>query len=167
MSPGFVDIVAAVLASTQSPADWLTLEMTESMYITDGQRALMVLKDLKALGVKVALDDFGTGYSSLSYLLDFPVDIVKIDRRFVDGLGRDRASQAIVIAIIQLAHHLGLSVVAEGVETVGQHRVLSRLGCGFCQGFYFARPMHPANIGTLIEHRADGANQLLPTLAVT
>jgi EAL domain-containing protein (putative c-di-GMP-specific phosphodiesterase class I) len=167
MSPGFVDIVATVLASSHSLAGCLTLEMTESMYVTDSLRALMVLKDLKALGVKLALDDFGTGYSSLSYLLDFPVDIVKIDRRFVEGLGRDHANQAIVTAIIQLAHDLGVTVVAEGVETVEQHRVLAGLGCDFCQGFYFARPMHPANIGTLIEHRADGANQLLPILTAT
>ena len=167
MSPGFVDIVAAVLANGRGPAAQLTLEITESVYVTDGQRALMVLKDLKDLGVKLALDDFGTGYSSLSYLLHFPVDIVKIDQSFVGGLGHDRANEAIVGAVIDLAHDLELSVVAEGVETVEQYRDLVALGCDFCQGFYFARPMAPESIGTLIEHRSDGANQSLPMLTAS
>ena len=91
MSAGFVDIVAAVLSDSHCRSDQLTLEMTESVFVTDGERALMVLNDLKALGVKLALDDFGTGYSSLSYLLQFPVDIVKIDKIFVAGLGREPA----------------------------------------------------------------------------
>jgi EAL domain-containing protein (putative c-di-GMP-specific phosphodiesterase class I) len=167
MSAGFVDIVAAVVEASKSPAHQLTLEMTESVFVRDGERALIVLNDLKSLGVKFALDDFGTGYSSLSYLLQFPVDIVKIDQSFVLGLGRDSANQAIVAAVIQLAHSLGMTVVAEGVETAGQHQELAGLGCDFCQGFYFAHPMHPENIGTLIEHRAHGSYQSLPALAIT
>jgi diguanylate cyclase (GGDEF)-like protein len=165
MSAGFVDIVAAVLSDSHCRSDQLTLEMTESVFVTDGERALVVLNDLKALGVRIALDDFGTGYSSLSYLLQFPVDIVKIDKIFVAGLGRDRPNQAIIAAVIQLAHDLGLTVVAEGVETVEQHRELARLGADLCQGFYFARPMSPVDIGTLIEQRAFGASQSLPKLA--
>jgi diguanylate cyclase (GGDEF)-like protein len=165
MSAGFVDMVAAVVGSSKSPAAQLTLEMTESVFVRDGERALMVLNDLKSLGVKFALDDFGTGYSSLSYLLQFPVDIVKIDQSFVAGLGREHTNQAIVGAVIQLAHSLGMTVVAEGVETASQHQELIELGCDFCQGFYFARPMHPDNIGTLMEHRAHGSDQSLPALA--
>jgi EAL domain-containing protein (putative c-di-GMP-specific phosphodiesterase class I) len=165
MSGGFVDIVAAVLDASRSPADRLTLEMTESVFVRDGERALMVLNDLKELGVKLALDDFGTGYSSLSYLLQFPVDIVKIDRIFVAGLGRDKPNQAIVAAVVQLAHDLGSTVVAEGVETLEQYRALVELGSDSCQGFYFAHPMSAADIDVLVEHRFDGSSQSLPALA--
>ena len=165
MSAGFVDMVAAVVSASTGRADQLTLEMTESVFVTDGERALIVLNDLKALGVKLALDDFGTGFSSLSYLLQFPVDIVKIDKIFVAGLGRDRTNRAIVAAIVQLAHDLGSTVIAEGVETIEQHRELAQLGADFCQGFYFAHPMPAVNIDTLIEHRVDGASQSLPKLA--
>jgi EAL domain-containing protein (putative c-di-GMP-specific phosphodiesterase class I) len=137
------------------------------VFVRDGERALMVLNDLKALGVKLALDDFGTGYSSLSYLLQFPVDVVKIDRIFVAGLGRDKPNQAIVAAVIQLAHDLGSTVVAEGVETVEQYRALVELGSDSCQGFYFAQPMSAADIDVLVEHRVDGSRQSLPALATT
>jgi len=166
MSAGFIQSVAAALEHSLSPTDQLTLEMTESVFVRDGQRALMVLNDLKDLGVKLALDDFGTGYSSLSYLLQFPVDIVKIDQIFVAGLGRDGANLSIVSAIIQLAHGLGLTVVAEGVETLAQYQALVQLGSDSCQGFYFAHPMSGENIDALIERRVDGFNQFLPALAV-
>jgi diguanylate cyclase (GGDEF)-like protein len=165
MSAGFVEIVAAVVSASSSRAEQLILEITESVFVTDGERALIVLNDLKALGVKLALDDFGTGFSSLGYLLQFPVDIVKIDKIFVAGLGRDRTNQAVVAAIVQLAHDLGSTVVAEGVETIEQHTELAQLGVDFCQGFYFAHPMPAVDIGTLIEHRADGVSQSLPKLA--
>jgi EAL domain-containing protein (putative c-di-GMP-specific phosphodiesterase class I) len=116
------------------------------------------------MGVKLALDDFGTGYSSLSYLLEFPVDIVKIDQIFVARLGHDHANQAIVAAIIQLAHDLRLTVTAEGVETAEQHRELIQLGCDSCQGYYFARPMAAAGIHTLLDPRGHGADLRLPSL---
>jgi EAL domain-containing protein (putative c-di-GMP-specific phosphodiesterase class I) len=162
MSAGFVQTVAAALEHTLSATDQLILEVTESVFVSDSQRALVVLNDLKALGVKLALDDFGTGYSSLSYLLQFPVDIVKIDQIFVSRLGFDGSSQCIVSAIIQLAHGLGLTVVAEGVETVEQYQTLVQLGSDSCQGFYFAHPMSGGNIDALIERRVDGSNQFLP-----
>jgi diguanylate cyclase (GGDEF)-like protein len=162
MSAGFVQTVAAALEHTLGANDQLILEITESVFVSDTQRALMVLNDLKALGVKLALDDFGTGYSSLSYLLQFPVDIVKIDQIFVAGLGHDGANQSIVSAIVQLAHGLGITVIAEGVETVEQYRALVELGSDSCQGYYFARPMSGDGIDALIERRVDGYNQLLP-----
>ena len=165
MSAGFADTVAAVLSANAGRPDQLILEMTESVFVADGERAMVVLKDLKAMGVRLALDDFGTGYSSLGYLLHFPVDIVKIDKIFVSGLARDRPSQAIVGAVVRLAHDLGSTVVAEGVETADQHRELARLGADFCQGFYFARPVPPVDIRALIEHRVDGTSYCLPKLA--
>lgn len=155
MSAGFADTVAAVLQSASADPERLTLEMTESVFVHDGERALFVLNDLKDIGVKLALDDFGTGYSSLGYLRRFPVDSVKIDREFVANLGHDPASHTIVTAVIQLAHGLGMTVVCEGVETAAQHHTLTALGADSCQGFYFARPMPNTSIHQLIQHRAD------------
>jgi EAL domain-containing protein (putative c-di-GMP-specific phosphodiesterase class I) len=128
----------------------VTLEVTESVFVQDTDRALVVLGELKDLGVTLALDDFGTGYSSLTYLKRFPIDIVKIDRGFVADLEHDRASHSIIFAVVELAHLLGMTVVAEGVETLGQYEQLAALGCDFCQGFYFARPMSAGDIHTLV-----------------
>jgi EAL domain-containing protein (putative c-di-GMP-specific phosphodiesterase class I) len=130
----------------------LILEVTESVFVRDGERALFVLNDLKDIGIKLALDDFGTGYSSLGYLKKFPVDIVKIDRTFVSEIEHDPASRTIVAAFIQLAHDLGMTVVSEGVETAAQHAELTQLGSDHCQGFYYARPMPTAELGSRIEH---------------
>jgi diguanylate cyclase (GGDEF)-like protein len=154
MSAGFADAVEAVLGSTSTSPDLLTLEVTESVFVRDGKRALFVLNDLRDIGVKLALDDFGTGYSSLSYLMKFPVDIVKVDRTFVAELEEDSASHTIVAAFIQLAHDLGMSIVCEGVETVEQHDELSRIGCDSCQGFYFGAPMSASRLDSLIRHSA-------------
>jgi EAL domain-containing protein (putative c-di-GMP-specific phosphodiesterase class I) len=167
MSADFVGGVAAVLEGRPSAAGQIILEMTESVFASDSARAVTVLNDLKSLGVKLALDDFGTGYSSLSYLLQFPVDIVKIDQVFIDrlGHGHDEGNTAIVSAMIQLAHRLGLTVIAEGVETVGQYQALTELGSDSCQGFYFARPMASEQFDVLVEGRLEGSNQSLPMLA--
>ncbi len=141
MAPDFVGTVAEVLAATRTPPGRLTLEITEVAFVQDPKRALVVLTDLKELGVLLALDDFGTGYSSLSYLKQFPVDILKIDRTFTADLIHDQASHAMVTKIIELAHMLDLSVVTEGVETAAQCAAASLLGSEFYQGYYFARPM--------------------------
>ena len=143
MSPGFTASVAAVLAGTDADPWRLILEITESAFIRDAERALAVLSELKELGVQLALDDFGTGYSSLSYLKRFPVQILKIDRAFIVDLVRDAASHSIVSAIVNLAHDLDMTVIAEGVETAEQHEAVRWLGCDSYQGFYFARP-YPA-----------------------
>ena len=137
--------------------------MTESVFVQDSERALVVLNELKLLGVTLALDDFGTGYSSLNYLKRFPIDIVKIDRGFVVDMEYDGASQAIVFAVIELAHTLGLTVVAEGVETAAQHAQLASLGCDSCQGYYFSHPMPAADLDTLMRPRG-GGKVLLPAL---
>jgi EAL domain-containing protein (putative c-di-GMP-specific phosphodiesterase class I) len=167
MSAGFVDEVAGVLDAAETDPGLLTLEVTESVFIRDGDRALIVLNDLKNLGVILALDDFGTGYSSLSHLMTYPVDTIKLDQTFIANLGRVPASRTILTAVIQLAHGLGMTVVAEGVETSEQHRHLTELNCGSCQGFYFARPMSSCRLDTLIQDRADGSTPRLPALANT
>jgi diguanylate cyclase (GGDEF)-like protein len=141
MAPNFVAMVGAVIASTHTDPELLTLEITESAFVQDTERALTVLNELKGLGLMLALDDFGTGYSSLSYLKRFPVDFVKIDQSFIADLTHDRASHAIVSAIVDLAHRLDLAVVAEGVETRDQCEAVATLGGDLCQGYYFAHPM--------------------------
>jgi diguanylate cyclase (GGDEF)-like protein len=163
ISPGFADTVAAVLEGGSTHPGLLTLEMTESVFVHDGERALFVLNDLKDIGVKLALDDFGTGYSSLGYLRRFPVDTVKVDREFIANLGHDPASRTIVTAVIQLAHGLGMTIVAEGVETAAQHHELTALRCDSCQGFYFARPMTASSLHRLVK----GANGSALRLPVT
>jgi diguanylate cyclase (GGDEF)-like protein len=146
MSPDFAESVAGVLAGTSTQPGTVTLELTESAFIQDGQRAIIVLNQLKELGVSIALDDFGTGFSSLSLLNDFPVDIVKIDRSFITNLAADTSSYAIVSAVIGLSHALGMTVTAEGVETVEQYDELAALGCDECQGYHFARPTAAAEL---------------------
>ncbi|HEV3477641.1 MAG TPA: EAL domain-containing protein, partial [Rubrobacteraceae bacterium] len=110
---------------------------------------------LRGLGVKLAIDDFGTGYSSLSYLKRFPVDVIKIDRSIVEGLGRDRGDSAIVSATITLAHALGLEVIAEGVETDEEAAELLALGCDFVQGFYWCTPQPAGAMSPLLEAHLD------------
>jgi EAL domain-containing protein (putative c-di-GMP-specific phosphodiesterase class I) len=141
ISPGFSEEVAAVLHRTGTDPHALVLEMTEDIFIEESSRAVTVLHELKQLGVKVALDDFGTGYSSLSYLRRFPVDVLKIDRTFITDIGEDPVGARFLAGVTDLAHILGLSVTAEGVETEQQHNEVVAVGCESCQGFYFARPM--------------------------
>jgi diguanylate cyclase (GGDEF)-like protein len=165
MSAGFVSTVASVLDRASTDPRLLTLEVTESVFVRDEGRALVVLAELKDIGVRLALDDFGTGYSSLGYLNALPIDTIKIDQTFIAKLSHDSGSQAIVNAIIQLAHSLQMNVVAEGVETAAQHRELSELGSDSCQGFYFARPMPAASLDALIEQHSNGGYPHLPELA--
>ena len=166
MSHGFATTVAAVLASTGTDPEMITLEVTESLFVQDSERALVVLNELKRIGVQLALDDFGTGYASLNYLKQFPIDIVKIDRAFVADLAHDESSDAIVAAVIELAHRLGMTVVAEGVETAAQQARLSSLGCDFSQGFYYARPMSADDLDTLMQSSPTGTPVHLPEVAV-
>lgn len=141
-----VALVRFALQETGLPPHRLCLEITESAVMTDIRRSEQILYRLKELGVKLAVDDFGTGFSSLAYLKRFPVDALKIDRAFVDGLGEDDEDRAFVSSIISLADALGLDVVAEGVETEGQARVLAELGCHRAQGYLFARPGPPEDL---------------------
>ncbi|HET9444551.1 MAG TPA: EAL domain-containing protein [Acidimicrobiales bacterium] len=136
-----VEAVDAAVRDSGLQPHRLCLEITESVLMEDVESSVRVLLALKALGVRIAIDDFGTGYSSLSYLRRFPVDVVKIDRSFVAGLGVDPAADAIVAAVVNLSHALGLRVVAEGVETEEQLLAVRALGCDRAQGFYWSRPV--------------------------
>jgi EAL domain-containing protein (putative c-di-GMP-specific phosphodiesterase class I) len=141
----------------------LVLEMTENVFIEDGERATAVLIELKRLGVRLALDDFGTGYSSLTYLVHLPVNIVKIDQIFIAGMGHNPAGEAIVAAVTDLAHALGLAVTAAGVETRMQRDQVSAVGCESSQGSYYARPMTATAIGAQLAAVPTGSLHL-PTL---
>ncbi len=159
IGPGFCATVASVLARTGMDPTALLLEMTENIFIEDSERALAVLADLSELGIRLALDDFGTGYSSLSYLGRLPIDIVKIDQRFIADIGH-APGRAIVAAVTNLAHELGLSIVAEGVETESQHADVSEIGCEFAQGFFYARPMAAAAVGAYLGGRPASPSRL-------
>ncbi len=135
------DRIAEALAVSGVAPDRLHLEITESLIMDRPEQVATILRRLKGLGVKLAIDDFGTGYSSLARLHALPFDTVKIDRSFVAGLLSDGGSAVIVRSIIDLGHALGMAVVAEGAETVGDVDTLAELSCDFCQGFFFARPM--------------------------
>jgi len=148
--PRLADDVGRVLADTGIAPERVELEITESVLMDDVEMSRETLDRLKALGVRLVVDDFGTGYSSLSYLRRFPVDQLKVDRSFVDGLGTDPGDSAIVTAIVTLAHTLGLEAVAEGVETDGQLAELRRLECDKAQGFFMARPQPGHETGELL-----------------
>jgi len=142
--------VAAVLAETGMPSGSLCLEMTESVLLTDTDENLTHLQRLKALGVTLAMDDFGTGYSSLAYLRRYPLDILKIDRSFVDRLGGEREDEALAAAIVRLGRDLGMATVAEGIEDDVQLTTLQDLGCDFAQGYRLSRPLPAAQAGRIL-----------------
>lgn len=136
-----VGLVAQALTEANLPAQWLELELTESIIMDSAERSIVALKALKALGVRLAIDDFGTGYSSLSYLKRFPLDKLKIDQSFVAGMSSDANDLAIATAVVAMAHSLGLEVLAEGVETAVQLNMLRSLGCETVQGYLLGRPV--------------------------
>jgi diguanylate cyclase (GGDEF)-like protein/PAS domain S-box-containing protein len=151
--PELVADVERVLRDTGLPPGCLKLEITESVAMQNAARAEITMQALKDLGVRLAIDDFGTGYSSLQYLKRFPVDTLKIDKSFVDGLGADEQDTAIVQSVVALAKALHLDVTGEGVETRSQHAQLRLLGVERAQGFLFARPMPPQDIGAMLVDR--------------
>jgi len=139
--PGLVDALAGMLADRAVPPAALCLELTESAIMADAERAQIVLARLAELGVGISIDDFGTGYSSLAYLKRLPVGELKIDKSFVQHMGEDENDRAIVASTVNLAHSLGLRVVAEGVEDKRAWDLLARLGCDVAQGYYLSRPL--------------------------
>jgi EAL domain-containing protein (putative c-di-GMP-specific phosphodiesterase class I) len=141
VDPGFPDRVGKLLAEHNVPPELLTLEITEPGVLTDLDRPLPVLTRLAELGIRLAVDDFGTGYGSLSHLRRVPVTEVKIDKSFVQGMATDADDLAIVRAVVDLARHFDLDVVAEGVESELTLELLESIGCGVGQGFLFSRPL--------------------------
>ena len=142
--PQLIPIVKAELAANGVPPWALRLEITESVLMDDAEAAMLVLQQLRGIGVQLYVDDFGTGYSSLGYLKRFPVNTVKIDRSFVAGLGTDSDDQEIVRAVVAMAHALHLTVVAEGVETLVQRDSLRKMGCTSAQGWHYGKPLPAA-----------------------
>jgi EAL domain-containing protein (putative c-di-GMP-specific phosphodiesterase class I) len=153
-TPGFVDSVREELVLQGLPPHLLMLEITESLLLRDDDRVWADLAELRAIGVRVAIDDFGTGYSSLSYLRQVPIDVLKIDKSFVDTASSSPRQQALVEGIVRLADTLGLLVVAEGIEAVAERDLLVRAGCPYGQGYLFARPMsYPDTVTWLFSDR--------------
>ena len=149
-SPGFAAAVAAIAERSGLRPGTLGLEMTESLLIDETGSSTGVIGELRAHGLRLVLDDFGTGYSSLSYLRRLPLDGVKVDRSFVDGLGRNPKDAAILRAIVEMCHVLGLSVVAEGVETPTQLEQVRDLGCEHVQGYLLSKPLPADEAGALL-----------------
>ena len=148
-------VVSDTLRSTGLSAERLELEVTETALLNDNAAALEVMQHLRAMGVRIAMDDFGTGYSSLNYLQSFPFDRIKIDRSFVSRLGTDAKAPAFIRAITGLGGSLGVPVIAEGVETVEQMRLLAQEHCGYAQGFLYSRPVPPAQVMRLLGQVAE------------
>ena len=148
--PELAQALQEALAESGVDPSHIHLEITESAVVEDPAAGLEALRALKAHGVTLVLDDFGTGYASLSALRRFPVDEIKIDRSFVEGVTRHAADRAIVSAVIRLGHDMGLSVVAEGVESAEQRDLLVELGCPLGQGYHFSRPLSPGEVRSLL-----------------
>jgi EAL domain-containing protein (putative c-di-GMP-specific phosphodiesterase class I) len=149
--PDLENKIWLILQETELAPECLELEITESTSMTDPERVVVLLHTLKAMGLTLAIDDFGTGYSNLSYLKQFPVDHLKLDRVFVRDITRDANDAMLTQAIIEIAHNLNLSVVAEGVEDAQQLEQLSRYGCDEIQGFYFSRAVPAEDFSRMLQ----------------
>jgi diguanylate cyclase (GGDEF)-like protein/PAS domain S-box-containing protein len=149
-APGFVDGVRRVLAASGLEPGALTLELTESVLLRRDERMHADLAELKAIGVRLAIDDFGTGYSSLSYLRELPIDVLKMDKSFVDGIAVSDQRLALAEGIVQIARTLRLEVIAEGIESEIQRDLLTSMGCQFGQGYLLAMPMPAGQAETLV-----------------
>ena len=159
-SPLAADVAAVVRETGLDPAQ-LTLEITESVLMRNTASSLGRLTELRETGVRLSIDDFGTGYSALSYLRTFEVDELKIDKLFIDALPHDRQGVSLVEGIVGLASTLGLTTVAEGIESAAQQAIVSSVGCDIAQGYHLARPMplaeldqflslHPGSLNTVV-----------------
>ena len=161
-SPNLAEVVARTLATTGLPPSALCLEITESAIMEDPESGNAVLQSLKALGIKLAIDDFGVGYSSLSHLKYLlPVDVIKIDKTFIDGIVEGGDDRAIIAAVISLAHELGVQAVAEGVEDAAQVDALRALDCHIAQGYHFSKPVPPAYLDLSHSESLSAASEAL------
>ncbi|MFN7012428.1 MAG: EAL domain-containing protein, partial [Allorhizobium sp.] len=152
---GFAMEVMSILAASGLSPHKLELEVTETAWMDGSETCTANIRALRAAGIHIALDDFGTGFSTFGRLHETEVDHIKIDKMFIDGLGKDRGDEAIVQAIVELARAKGLKTTAEGVETNEQNDFLTRIGCDELQGFLFAGPMSQEDVGTLLGGRSD------------
>jgi EAL domain-containing protein (putative c-di-GMP-specific phosphodiesterase class I) len=153
--------VTNILDKIDLPAQYVELELTESLIVDDPEKIIGMLNKLKNLGVKLSVDDFGTGYSSLSYLSRFPLDVLKIDKSFINQICTDEKGLAITQAIIAIAHTLKLDVIAEGVEDEKQLEILQKLNCRYVQGYFFSRPLTEDNALLMLnDYNALDANAL-------
>jgi EAL domain-containing protein (putative c-di-GMP-specific phosphodiesterase class I) len=148
--PKFADVVAHIINESKIDPKWINLEITESVVMEDVKEAVGKFRQLHDVGITLAIDDFGIGYSSLSYLKDFPVDQLKMDRSFVQNLPRQTNDANIARHIIAMAQEVGLSVIAEGVETAEQYEFLKSLGCNEVQGFLMSKPVPPEKFAELL-----------------
>jgi len=139
----FLQQLRRALDMSKADPSRIELEITESLIMENAEQSIRIMKQLKDMGFALAIDDFGTGYSSLSYLKKFPIDTLKVDQAFVRNLEQDENDQSIVRAIVDLAKHLHLKTVAEGVETKGQWQFLKDLECDYIQGYLFSKPDTP------------------------
>ena len=150
--PDFCTVVSSAILESGISPEFLELELTESVVMQDSAAVLKTLRALKDMGVRLAIDDFGTGFSSLSYLRTYPIDVVKIDQSFVRDIDKLQVNESIIKAIVMLAHSLGLSAIAEGVETGGELRLLTALGCDAMQGYWFSRPLPAEDLPTSLSN---------------
>jgi EAL domain-containing protein (putative c-di-GMP-specific phosphodiesterase class I) len=162
--PGFVDQVRSSLEWADVPAGALMLEITETLLVGDDEQIWADLAVLQEMGVRIAIDDFGTGYSSLSYLRQRPIDVVKIDKTFIDDMTHDPQQVTLVGGIVSLAHSLNLTVIAEGIETEAHRAVLIQLGCPLGQGYLFSSPVGPNEALTWMTRPDDEDHRLLAAL---
>ena len=155
-----VEMIACILEQSGLPATCLKLEITEGVLMQDIENSIATLSRLKTLGVQIAIDDFGTGYSSLAYLRRLPLDVLKIDRAFISGIGQNRQDNTIVQALLSLAGSLGLTVTAEGIETAEQAATLESWSCERGQGYHFARPLDPVAATALLRESVTAKSKI-------
>jgi len=158
----FPDFIAGVLAEFRLPPADLTLEITEGVMIHGDKRTHDIILAVREIGVRLSMDDFGTGFSSLSGLYNLPISELKIDRSFMRNVDKDSRALALVTAVVRIGQSLGLTVVAEGVETKAQHRVLIDLGCQVAQGYLFSRPLPASRLVEWISKRGRVPTDRLP-----
>ena len=151
MKNTFIEDIKRILTANNIAPERVEIEITESIMIDSAEKALQRINEIKAMGMKVAIDDFGTGYSSLSYLNNFPSDLLKIDKAFIDQMNMSESSKQYVAMIISIGHILNLKVISEGVESNDQVDVLKKIGCDYIQGFVWGRPMPPEDAGKLVD----------------
>lgn len=150
MKNTFIEDIKNILKAHNIAPERVEIEITESIMIDSAEKALQRINEIKAMGMNVAIDDFGTGYSSLSYLNNFPSDLLKIDKAFIDQMNMSESSKQYVAMIISIGHILHLKVISEGVESPDQVEVLKKIGCDYIQGFVWGKPMPPEEAGRLV-----------------